>query len=871
MIQKKYKEHMKKQRIAAIFALAAVTLFCSAVMTADGEQARTGETKEKRRYLSFAEMQAYTAAQSAGIMPVNECYVKRDYEMGLDEGILADLQEYVLQRDFDGALAAYCEEELLIDSAELLAICPEFEQLMEEWAAENNPLYTDYYTDTDNIYQIYALDLDEEEGKEILFWYESSSTIFLLHRAEAGYYVTLAGIDTGVGYDIYGARDARQMVIFSGGENTYYLLADHPADPDSSRSVLPGLVLERFRLRDDGRFAYEYRLIVQDRAAMAARCLYADNRNILTYCVREYIEENVALFGYKLQEEETIWGDEEMPQLAREEQKKIVQSQRKDFSSYEEENLLNWYIRDYVVCADYDNDGSKELFWRDRTGRNKLLVEQESGYEAEYVNLYGGGSCPVNQMWFVEFSGKTVTFEITELYGEDYPVLSAYLIEEDGRVPIVTCQLVYQEEVVIELQRGFYGRNDFGVRKVLPLFEGLEEAEEAANVWWTENLAEQVEESKGEFSVTYMQEETPLPEGLLSLVRQEYTRILSGEVERESCLEPYMLDTKDDREAFLQYESWNPSLEPYWMWISDGETYPEELCYWAYRWAASDGTVNYLVSEDCDGTFGAVRLEWYRDEGAGMEHKDNLCMYFRGDSSCMIAYEGKVYCVSTAYDFGTKMLTGMDIVALGEAGEWEHYSLSLSVDAEKSSVKLLYGEKLPDAVLAYVEEVYGEVLSACAEYRIYRGRDAKGEIPRDAARMLKNLGEHFDYYADSEDVSPYIAADVDNDGAAEYFRTYYYYPSSYHGIFYLVCSMYGYRGGEFVEIPFAGILEDLAPQRSFLWQMWFEEFDGVTYLFTVEGLPNSQNSLLRVRLIKDGGIKDAGVFMLQVKLTEKIS
>lgn len=862
---------MKKQRIAAIFAAAVTALFCSAVVTAESGQTRIGETKEKRRYLSFSEMQAYASAQPVGIMPVQECYVKRDYEMGLDENILADLQGYVSRRDFDGALAAYREEELLIDSAELLAICPEFVQLMEEWAAENNPSFVDYYTDMDNIYQIYALDLDEKEGKELLFWYEDSSNIFLLYRTEEGYGVCLSIMDTGAGYSIYGARAARQMVIFSGGENTYYLLADKPLDSDGSRSVLPGLILERFRMRDDGGFAYEYRLIIQDRAAVSARYLYADNRNALTYCVKEYIEENAALFAYKLQSEQIIWGDEEMPQLAKEEQKKIAQSQVKDFSSYDEENLLNWYMRCYVAGADYDNDGSIELFWRDNNGRNKLLVEHGGGYRAEYVNLYGRSACPVNQMWFVEFSGKTVTFEITELYGEDYPVLSAYLIEGDSRIPIVTCQLVYLEEVLIETQRSAYGRNDFGVQKEMLLFEGLEEAEEAARTWWAENLAEQVEENKGVFSMAYTQGETPLPEGLLSLVRQEYTRILSGEVEKESCLKPYMIDTKEDREEFLQYENWSPELEPYWMWIGDGDAYPEELCYWAYRWASSDGTVNYLVSEDCDGTFGAVYLEWYRDEGAGMAYQDTLCMYFRGDDSRVIAYEGKLYCVSTDYDFGTKMLVGMNIVALGEAGEWEYYYLSLSVDAGESSAKLLYSEDLPDAVSAYVVEVYSEVLSACAEYRVYEGQDNGEEMPRDAARLLKNLGERFDYYADSEDVSPYIAADVDNDGTAEYYRTYYYYPSSYHQGFFLVCSMYGYRGGKFGEVLFDGIIEDLAPQRSFLWQLWFEEFDGATYLFTVEGLPNSQNCLLRVRLIKDGEIKDVGVWMLQMKLTEEIS
>lgn len=198
------------QKNKRIYFAAAAALFFAAAMTAEGEQAQLGEAKEKRLYASFPEMQAYVSAQPTGIVPVGECYAKKDYEMGLDEGILADLQGYVLQGDFDGALDAYREEELLIDSGELLTICPEFAGLMEEWAAKINPSFADYWTDTDNIYQIYALDLDEKEGKEILFWYEVSNSIFLLHRTEEGYCVAPAGIDTW-SYDLYGARDARQM------------------------------------------------------------------------------------------------------------------------------------------------------------------------------------------------------------------------------------------------------------------------------------------------------------------------------------------------------------------------------------------------------------------------------------------------------------------------------------------------------------------------------------------------------------------------------------------------------------------------------------------------------------------------------------
>ena len=38
---------------------------------------------------------------------------------------------------------------------------------------------------------------------------------------------------------------------------------------------------------------------------------------------------------------------------------------------------------------------------------------------------------PAARLWFAEFSGKTVTFEIVKPYGESYPLLAAYLVEKD--------------------------------------------------------------------------------------------------------------------------------------------------------------------------------------------------------------------------------------------------------------------------------------------------------------------------------------------------------------------------------------------------------------------------------------------------------
>lgn len=46
-------------------------------------------------------------------------------------------------------------------------------------------------------------------------------------------------------------------------------------------------------------------------------------------------------------------------------------------------------------------------------------------------------------------------------------------------------------------------------------------------------------------------------------------------------------------------------------------------------------------------------------------------------------------------------------------------------------------------------------------------------------------------------------------------------------------------------------------------QLWFEELDGVTYLFTVEKLYQFDSYLLRVRLIKDGRVQDMGAWLFR--------
>lgn len=93
--------------------------------------------------------------------------------------------------------------------------------------------------------------------------------------------------------------------------------------------------------------------------------------------------------------------------------------------------------------------------------------------------------------------------------------------------------------------------------------------------------------------------------------------------------------------------------------------------------------------------------------------------------------------------------------------------------------------------------------------------------------------------------------------------------------------MYGYRDGAFVEFDMRDILNGYdAYSRTagggsynvdcYLLQLWFEQIDGVTYLFTLDLLSPTGDYLLRACVIQDGTAEDAGVWLLHAAMLENI-
>lgn len=847
--------HMKKRfaQTAAVL-LIGVLLYAFGIWAGCRQAQFTGE-KEKRCYPTEREARERAEEEPVLCAPVSSYASEK--ETGIAEGLLAELQEYVRRGEQSEAMEAYRDEALLLDVEELTRLCPAYERLIAEGEERGTIDLSgqDILQGIDRIYQVLS---DGEDGNILLIQYAgyeaaSPNLAFgiMLWETNTGY---LAGsVSIGAGSEMGG----RTSVIFAweeDGQKEYYLL---------EKLTEGELFVKRLTLRGDWEEAlldgHSYRVfdgdekyIRQETTRAVPGFYYLNRKSSLLPAVKEYVEENMACFADKLYgwdgivwRDLIIWGDEESAVLTEEEEQQIEEALGK--------RIYSGSLR--IVCADYDNDGDAELFFREEKEGIRLLCWEDGVCTAEPVALYGGEAAA--QIWFVEFAGKTVTFEMVLPYGEAYPVLSAYLIEGEQKTLLLTCQLVYGDTV----ETGGYRsrRESFAYQDIYGFCPVVSLAKEYQAAPW-ESLSPEMAEVCGEIRVTPAWDEQPFSDSFLSFIRRCYGEVLAGRGRFGQWLEPYEIDRKEDRERFLLLAG----IEEEWLASLHG---------WAYRFISPDGSEHFLVDMDCGGTLGACTLEWYSVEGEEIQYVDALTDHYRGDYSGIVLFEGQIYCIITDYDFGTKNLCGVHILPLNDRGEWEHYYLSLTPDVENYQPVCLYGGQKA-ALSDYVESVYKEALTAGMEQKIFAGIGENAAITAGLRRSIKNKN----IFAFR---NHYRVIDADNDGEWEVIHTEYFWPSSYHQTFMVEYGMYGYRDGAFVEFDMQDILNGYGTHSRtaergaysvscYPLQIWFEEIGGVTYLFTLDLLSPTNDYLLRACVIREGTAEDVGVWLLHAAMLENI-
>ena len=836
----------KKHTLRAAAILSAAAALC--VFGAWGEGRRggyiSGKERESRLYPSEAE-----AVEMAGMLPVtctplSERSQKEADEQGFSEELLIGLQECVREGGMSAAIEAYRDDTLLIDVDTLLSLCPDYESLIAELAKKRDTRLSKEKI-PDGIAAVYRLDLD---GDVLLVEYKNAALPWvILKKTEEEY---LAGtVDLSI-FTVGNYADWRHYgtTVFADGDG-YCLLEWGQSDVVE----VEALGLYRFTVGDDwvenvgetGLFFEREILYIKERAVKAEPVFfYRNGRHSLTGEVQTYVEENTDMFAGRLEDKDMIWGDE-MP------------AEPVEGANY------SWQL--YTSQADYDNDGVMELFYRvtDGVEHNELRTAEGDGYRDETISLYGG-DMPAVRMWFVEFSGKTVTFEIVEPYGAAYPLLAAYLVEGNKITPLLTCQLVYGKTVEID-NHEYANGNSFQLRKVEPLVTGLEQ-EIRKQTAFRKKLTAWMREAGRDVVIEPLQAETPFSEEFLEFIREGAVWCFSGRLFSAYAAPYEVYSEKELEEIEEEFE------EKY-----DGIPWYSDLIYY---WEASDGTMNCLARDYMSSDYGVSTLYryWYNGE----EFEEEPITDFSSDygSYCgVLSYGGQLYCVTTNIDLYGAMWS-MDLIPLGDDGGWEHYCLSFYYEEKTYEILSLsenetlndYVEKEAEAIYAAAaEDLYwgGASYSGCGEW---------GEIPQEVWRDIKNRDFSYSQYryrdSFSSSYNKYVPVDVDNDGELEYASV--YLVTGKKRVCGLEYTIYGWRDGIFTElfmgdedIYYAWELFRYADEdggygiTGELDQMWFEEMDGVTYLFTVEKLTLLDGYLMRARVIQDGKVQDAGAWLFR--------
>ncbi len=776
---------------------------------------------------------------------VNYMDVSAGFESVYDEwtypaALLEELQEYVATDSVDLLLTDYADISAKITTEDFLSKCPDYAQVLREWfVAENLRTVCESFDVTGTRFSVYEMQL---EGQSVwMIKYIGHSCVdypILFGQKDGATYV----IDAWYWFD----ENFTVIPYEQDGEKKYYVIMvmrDWNGDSYAA-SLMHPQVIDYY---EDGEIDYipvERVYIYNSPETVEPQYAYINNKEKLAHQVMDYVDENLWMLAGMNRNNVRIWGDEEIPDsLSDVEQKRIREAigERK------------YYEYEYAL-ADYNNDGEKELFYRTSDKPNIYLEKQPDGtYKRYYCRLrVNGRGLVVEKVWFVEFEDKVVTFEIAERLGKkDGKFLLAYIHENGKETPLVVCRICHDR--MITVSEHVISASTVGFNDKVPLLEtGVpSEAEQRRAA----DRRSMISLKQIERVVSLWDGQLPFPEELFGIVRETFRELAQGDYSEYSTwevLEPYMVDIENDTIAFGKYADelteWNSYEVPF-----------ENRYIWGYKWFEDGDTINYLV---CDYTYdysGPVRLDWYQGSEGKFRCVETIAESDEYGEFRLIAYEGKLYCINSLRQNPERAsLCGMQVVCIGENGDWETYVYKLEEDYECIPV-YQYGET-QDLFQDYVTDNYAEMITAMQHEEWYGANRGAEGLAKDEIRMLKNiLGPNF-----AEDGYQWMLADIDNDAAKEYIIC----DDIFYGNFFF--SIYRNANGEFREVDVLGttIYDELVSDGA---QFWVEERDGLNYVFVLEKSGVAvRDYVLHIRLVEDGVLTEKAAYLFRATPREVV-
>ena len=176
----------------------------------------------RQTFPGLMERREIEAGEPVVLQDISAIYNEKEEQIPLD--MLLDLQKYAMEKDWEGALVAYGDESLLMDTATFLEICPDYNKMYEKYTGDTfdgEGIAADY---------IYKVELDGIEGDEYLVFFKKLP----IYSTEVLYVR-----DNGNGYQIeyryWSGNSNGEFVLFrSEAEtgNVYYKLQCHRGTTD---------------------------------------------------------------------------------------------------------------------------------------------------------------------------------------------------------------------------------------------------------------------------------------------------------------------------------------------------------------------------------------------------------------------------------------------------------------------------------------------------------------------------------------------------------------------------------------------------------------------------------------------------------------
>lgn len=515
---------------------------------------------------------------------------------------------------------------------------------------------------------------------------------------------------------------------------------------------------------------------------------------------------------------------------------------KSEIVSQEANSALVTQVKEYVeenACFLAWMQENHRPIWGDEGKEEHYAMREAAALEADGTE----------QIWAIDFGEEnpkeTLTFLMTEAE-EGILFLEARAGGAAGKL-VLSCKFKFIQEA--------------GVRGITPAYwEALDcnglTVRKTEKLAWNE-MWEQVLQERRQRRITPWQGAKKFPDTVYKLMREEAWTGLRGEP--NGLLDRYRIDLTEDTKRFMQMVSEIGKENVFGYYREEGE------CKWAYRWFGDDGSENFLSCINY--CYAKDSIQWWKVTEGKLEEYAYVTESY--EPSQMISCEGQAYWITEADSYYRGGDVNAAVMEIDDGDNWRTASFFISADFEPvderdlTCIPLYEEDELPAGIKDYVQGRCEEIVNACRNVKLLPNAEEGQELTAEAYRMLNSLsdgsmGMCTNYY--------YFAADVDNDGKAEYGAA-----EDRRG---LDVTFYELEKGEFHIIPFAEMLfeqddaADLPVEASVLRQIWCEKLGDTTYLFTVEEVAYSPDLLLRIRVLKEDRVEEKAVYLLQVNMAE---